>query len=321
MQIELNENEIPEHLKRFFEPTAPEFKPKDLLGIPFRLAFALQADGWYLRSDIIWHTPNTMPESVTDRCTSAHEYVFMLAKAARYWYDQDAIREPHTRLWDESNGGNLQPVGDHKANGKMRERGGSYPLPHPSGRNKRDVWTIPTQPSPLPHYAMFPQALVEPMILAGCPARVCAVCGAPWERVTEREPMEIRRSGRAEKMGEFGRTCTSGTMVKPPSVKTLGFRPTCQCAAAHAPGVVCDPFAGLATTGIVAQRLGRDFVGCDVNADTVALANKRLYYRGDDRRMMREMEAGVMQRDMFAELPGEASAAPADDPAREAVAR
>lgn len=125
-------------------------KPKDLVGMPWRIAFALQADGWYLRSDIIWHKPNTMPESVTDRPTKSHEHLFLMTKAAKYFYDADAVREPHARFWDESNGGSWSyGKGDAK---RIAERGaagthsGAYPLPNPAGRNLRDVWTIATQP-------------------------------------------------------------------------------------------------------------------------------------------------------------------------------
>ncbi len=119
-------------------------KPKDLVGIPWRVAFALQADGWYLRSDIIWHKPNPMPESVTDRCTKAHEYVFLLAKSERYFYDAEAVKE--------------------EAVGKTL-----HDLTGPGKRNRRDVWTIPTKPFKGAHFAVMPEALVAPCILAGCP--------------------------------------------------------------------------------------------------------------------------------------------------------
>jgi len=150
-------------------PGSLPIKPKDLVGIPWRVAFALQADGWYLRQDIIWHKPNPMPESVTDRCTKAHEYVFLMAKSQRYFWDADAVREPHARLWDESNGGNLSSSGNHKANGSIRERHGKYPIPNPLGRNRRSVWTVCTKPYSGAHFAVMPPDLVKPCILAGCP--------------------------------------------------------------------------------------------------------------------------------------------------------
>ena len=145
------------------------YKQKDLMGMPWRLAFALQDFGWYLRQDIIWHKPNPMPESVKDRCTKSHEYIFLLSKKPQYYFDNDAIREPHKRLWDESNGGNMSDVG-HKKNGKIEEKNThpkGYPLPNELGANKRDVWTINTKPYSGSHFAVFPTELIEPCILAG----------------------------------------------------------------------------------------------------------------------------------------------------------
>ncbi len=144
----------------------PGLKPKDLCGIPWRVAFALQADGWWLRSDIIWAKPNPMPESVTDRPTKSHEYLFLLAKSANYFYDAEAIKEQVVREWDSSNGGNLSPNGIHKANGEMRERGGEYPVCN-GNRNKRSVWTVATAPYPEAHFATYPPDLIKPCILAG----------------------------------------------------------------------------------------------------------------------------------------------------------
>ena len=144
-------------------------KPKNLVGIPWRLAFALQADGWYLRSDIIWHKPNPMPESVTDRPTKAHEYLFLLAKGERYFYDAEAISEPATHA------GKVVSLGEKsfskgQANGMGVAASGngtasSYEVV--ANRNRRTVWTIATQPYSGAHFATFPEALVEPCILAG----------------------------------------------------------------------------------------------------------------------------------------------------------
>ena len=147
-------------------------KPKDLVGIPWRVAFALQADGWYLRSDIIWHKPNPMPESVTDRPTKAHEYIFLLSKSQKYYYDADSIKEPSSDL-EKSKKRYEKPFGGKKAEELlktdqvhtriigMREFDGK--------RNKRTVWTVPTQPFPEAHFAVYPPALITPCILAGCP--------------------------------------------------------------------------------------------------------------------------------------------------------
>ena len=209
-------------------------KPKDLLMMPARLALALQADGWWVRSDIIWHKPNPMPESVTDRPTSAHEHVFLLTKSARYFYDADAVREEHARLWDGTNGGNMSPDGMHKANGEYRERGGAYPLPHPGGRNLRNVWTIATAPYSEAHFATFPPALAERCIKAGTSERgCCSQCGKPWVRVTTSKLVpqyESRHGGFAARgdttgMVDMSKSWTPGTK----ETTTTGWRAGCEC--------------------------------------------------------------------------------------------
>lgn len=143
----------------------PGLKPKDLIGIPWMLAFALRADGWYLRSDIIWYKPNPMTESVRDRPTKAHEYLFLLSKSRHYFYDIDAIREPYT----EKKGGRIIGRGIHDSSvvrGNDRSTSGGYPQAH-GGRNKHSVWTVTTSPYKGAHFATFPPALVKPCILAG----------------------------------------------------------------------------------------------------------------------------------------------------------
>ena len=138
-------------------------KPKDLIGIPWRVAFALQADGWYLRQDIIWHKPNPMPESVKDRCTKAHEYIFLLSKSAKYYFDSEAIQEPTVD-------GNTKPRSFRKsgADSTLRNDTANQYIPR-DVRNKRDVWTITTKPFKGAHFATFPPDLIEPCVLAGCP--------------------------------------------------------------------------------------------------------------------------------------------------------
>lgn len=149
----------------------PGLKSKDLIGIPWRVAFALQADGWYLRSDIIWHKPNPMPESVTDRPTRAHEYIFLFAKSERYYYDAEAIKEPAQKRV-------LSHWQNRKLNGEPIRRGDpslsqhitrTASLASNEDRNKRSVWTMATEPYPEAHFATFPPALIEPCIKAGCP--------------------------------------------------------------------------------------------------------------------------------------------------------
>lgn len=152
-------------------------KPKDLIGIPWMVAFALRADGWYLRQDIIWHKPNPMPESVTDRCTKSHEYIFLLSKSQKYYYDQNAIKDPQVesslqRLkkgWN-GNGDRAYPDGpqNHIKNymGKTDEE---IEKLRSIGANKRSVWTVPTMPYSEAHFATFPEKLIVPCIKAGCP--------------------------------------------------------------------------------------------------------------------------------------------------------
>lgn len=235
----------------------PGLKPKNLVGIPWRIAFALQADGWYLRQDIIWHKPNPMPEAVKDRPTKSHEYLLLFSKSRKYYYDNEAIMEPvtgnaHPRGhginpkskvpsgWDTGPGGHDKKVGRyprHKQNesysaaisGSGKDRVPDGPVIHGNKpgrddggqacndseqlyRNKRSVWTIPTQASPEAHFATFPEALVEPCILAGSPAD----------------------------------------------------------------GVVLDPFMGSGTVALVARRLSCKYLGIELNPEYIELAARRL---------------------------------------------
>jgi DNA modification methylase len=148
-------------------------KEKDLIGIPWRVAFALQADGWYLRQDIIWHKPNPMPESVQDRCTKAHEYIFLLSKSPKYYFDNDAVREPTATPIDGRGSTEQRKALGHPTRYGMANRGEGWSMPSISapegGRNKRSVWTVTTKPYAGAHFATFPPELIRPCILAGCP--------------------------------------------------------------------------------------------------------------------------------------------------------
>jgi DNA modification methylase len=221
-------------------------KPKDLCGMPWRVAFALQADGWYLRSDIIWSKPNPMPESVTDRPTKAHEYVFLLTRSPRYFFDNDAIREPHNdKAGDVSRFGNVgknggqqgqeQPDAFTRVDFPRRPGGREY---HPAGRNIRSVWELATQPYPEAHFATFPEALPERCIRAGTSERgCCPECGAPWERVVVATGAD---NGRVrEDVGDWikhkggnadGKRSRSGATYKPQRAATDDWRSTCSCA-------------------------------------------------------------------------------------------
>jgi len=147
------------------------FKSKDLIGIPWRVAFALQQDGWYLRQDIIWHKPNPMPESVRDRCTKSHEYIFLLSKNNKYYYDNEAIKEPSKYAGDDRGS---RP--DARRGKKMNSMSGVTP----PMKNKRSVWSVATKPYKGAHFATFPMDLIEPCVLAGCPERVCVKCEEPY---------------------------------------------------------------------------------------------------------------------------------------------
>jgi len=187
-------------------------KPKDLIGIPWMLAFALRADGWYLRQDIIWSKSNPMPESVRDRCTKAHEYLFLLSKGPRYHYDAEAIAEPaiHAGAVVMNNAGKNSEMGKFgQTRGGFLKEGG---VTVKDTRNRRSVWEVATQPFSGAHFATYPPALIEPCILAGCPAG----------------------------------------------------------------GTVLDPFFGAGTTGLVADRLGRDCIGIELNPEYAAIAERRI---------------------------------------------
>ena len=198
------------NIGRAWVPPPVGLKQKDLIGVPWMVAFALRADGWYLRQDIIWSKPNPMPESVRDRCTKSHEYLFLLSKSSRYFYDAEQIREPdagtdHPRnVLDrpEPSGGLAPPnSGIRSADGRNGQ-----------GRNKRSVWSIATQPFSEAHFATFPPDLIEPCIKAGCPVG----------------------------------------------------------------GTVLDPFGGAGTTGLVADRLGRNAILIELNPEYAAIADRRI---------------------------------------------
>lgn len=219
------------------------FKDKDLIGVPWMLAFALRADGWYLRQDIIWHKPNPMPESVTDRCTKAHEYIFLLSKSARYYYDAEAIRKPLAdasvqRLSQDIENQNGSDRVPGKTNGKMKAVGQyvggtkhknlNLPDPHTFHKtrnsngdewrsdgyaNKRSVWTVTTKPFSEAHFATFPEDLIVDCIKAGCPID----------------------------------------------------------------GTVLDPFMGAGTTALVARKLNRNFIGFELNPEYIRISENRLY--------------------------------------------
>lgn len=288
-------------------------KPKDLIGLPWWLAFALRADGWWLRSDIVWHKPNPMPESCRDRPTRAHEYVFLLTKAERYFYDREPIRE-EPKPW---NGGKC--VAPDAARGTVGANGykqNAREYGEIKGANARTVWTINPQPTPEAHFATFPEALAERCILAGTSAHgACAECGAPWERIVEQGDPDIehQRACGGDASGGYSGTAQkdydAARAENPSAVKarilagmrerrTTGWRPTCACGTdAVRPCLVLDPFAGSGTTLLVAERLGRDSVGCELNPEYVAIAERRI--RAADPMQPQPVAPGKVQRSLF----------------------
>lgn len=299
-------------------------KPKDLVGMPWRLAFALQADGWYLRSDIIWHKPNPMPESVTDRPTKSHEYIFLLSKSERYFYDSEAIKEEVTGE-AHSRGNGINPKATkhgqnsrmqvdrdprHLGQGRIKQneswsRATSDELV--TSRNKRSVWTVATQAFPEAHFATFPEELIVDCILAGTSEKgCCRECGAPLERILETiapatktpggwhqaEQIEGRKAEeyagkhsteddrsagkRILKAMKEGRD--AGADHEAPFARkiTVGWEAGCLCKSDPVSCTVLDPFAGSGTTGVVALRYHRDFLGIELNPEYAKMARRRI---------------------------------------------
>lgn len=264
----------------------PGLASKQLLCQPWRLALALQSDGWWLRSDIIWHKPNPMPESVTDRPTKAHEYLFLLSKAAEYYFDADAVRVPCVSLDEKHpsfrpNSAEISRAGRKEYSAKHEMTARTYPL---AGRNIRTVWKIATHPFAGAHFATFPPKLVEPCIKAGTSERGrCSECGAPWTRVVEKsfraqEDVSTERGIRGHE-GQKPMDATSGWAGFPrghADTVTVGWRESCGHASPPVPCTVLDPFIGSGTTALVADRLGRDCIGIELNPEYARIARNRL---------------------------------------------
>lgn len=264
----------------------PGYKPKDLLGIPWMVAFALRNDGWYLRRDIIWAKPNPMPESVDDRPTSSHEYIFMLTKRRDYFYDSEAVKEPISEAMAAAIARGPRPDRQfqHDAHNRGGKRSGNRAFSDPDslarialGRNRRSVWNISTVAYPGAHYATFPPKLIEPMILAATSEKgYCSICGAPSVRNVDRQPFTDHVTTADGKTMEGPYAAQSeirhGAYVHS---RTLGWKPSCLHDAPLEPGVVLDPFAGSGTVGMVAQQLRRRAVLIDLNPEYLRLSLSR----------------------------------------------
>jgi DNA modification methylase len=263
------------------------FKEKDRMMIPAMVALALRADGWYLRDEIVWHKPNPMPESTTDRTTKAHEFIYLLTKQEQYFYDGVAIKEPYTAPMNRWGGQKLKADGESMWDaGTGQETYRQRDMrPDPAGRNKRSVWTVNTSPYPDAHFATYPPELITPCILAGTSQKgCCSQCGAPWERVVEKgEPdLEHQLACGSDMTGEYSgratKSYTEGGAQDPSAVKarilagmtvnrTIAWKPTCECSegTAIAPCTVLDPFGGRGTTAEVAIGLGRSCILIELN--------------------------------------------------------
>lgn len=252
-------------------------KPKDLIDVPAILALALQADGWWLRSEIVWAKKAPMPESVMDRPTSSHEKIFLLTKAERYYYDAEAVREKSISTAPAGNG--------YKRPERLKwdGRGNDEKWQPTSGRNLRNVWHLGPEPFPEAHFATFPTEIPRRAILAGTSERgVCSECGAPWVRETERGELEgeavVQCGSRphADAVGVSASSLlrTNGRTFRRTS--TRGWSASCECGAEATPATVLDPFNGAGTTGVVAGKLGRDYVGIELNEQYAEMSERRI---------------------------------------------
>jgi DNA modification methylase len=330
----------PQHMRGLPEGhrlRATGYKKKDLMGMPWLLAFALRADGWWLRSDIVWHKPNPLPESVTDRPTKSHEYVFLLTKSGdpTYWTHEDgrgARTKPEAdyRWVDRLTGEQLELAPDgwrtiKLDDGRRRwrrinlwrgfdyfydsgaireedkgadhartvlhkpERSGGIMPPHRGlrtvagrdglGANKRSVWTIATRGFAKAHFATFPPKLVEPCVLAGTSPTACGICGAPWQRVTTTSYENAGRTSNGPRSLERRRADdgTAGFERRlEKRMETVGWQPTCEHRDGSAKCIVLDPFAGAATTLLVAVQLGRRAYGIELKPEYAEMARERL---------------------------------------------
>lgn len=262
-------------------------KPKDLIGIPWMVAFALRADGWYLRAENIWAKRNCMPESVVDRPTRAHEQVFLLTKRPSYFYDAHAVEEdgevPAGTRGAKGSAGRAAAAGVNGRPAKYHEYSGR--------RNKRSVWWETTFPFADAHFATMTPKVAETCVLAGSSEHgACQGCGAPFVRILgPRVPTGGRGNGNAARIipaaGERSHTNTSRGIAVPykPAIReTTGWRATCACGpgGAPAPCTILDPFGGAGTTAMVADRLGRDAIVCEISEHYAEMARARLHSDG-----------------------------------------
>jgi len=290
-KLPLKDKERPHH------PRQPGIKPKDLIGQPWALAFALRADGWYLRQGNIWNKQNPMPETATDRPKTCHEFVFQLTKSARYYYDPEAVKEKASlNSHSRGHGLNTKAVGIVRGSGIKQNNDFSVNMAGlVSQRDLRSVWTMASEPLRDEHYAAFPSRLPRTCILASTSeAGACAACGAPWRRILEKGKPDLahrKASGGSGPLGLYDKKAKkdyraakaqdaaavkarilAGMVEK----RTIGWAPTCACGTTErVPCVVADPFMGSGTVAVVAEELGRSWVGAELSPKSLAIAERR----------------------------------------------
>lgn len=252
---------------------------KSLLAAPERLLLVLMRNGWIVRGKVVWSKPNPLPNSVADRLNMTYEFVYFLVRSPRYFFDLDAIREPHRSSAgrrDTSVKGNSPkwagPLADGSQDGLRRFRPSGQPG-HPLGKNPGSVWEIPTYGFRGPHFATFPPELVRRPILATCPEAICTRCGRPWRR-----PVKVTRIpvGPASKQAQPRDKQVMRFKERLHTVREIGDLVPCGCGAPTVPGVVLDPFIGAGTVGLVAEQLGRDWLGIEISNQYRELALKRI---------------------------------------------
>ena len=258
-----------------------DIKPKDLVGIPWRVAFALQEDGWYLRQDIIWNKPNPMPESVKDRCTKSHEYIFLLSKSKNYYFDNESIKikaiNPNILYKSYKSGKNIS---EQKFN---ETKVGRNSILVGEKVQKRSVWTVTIKPYKESHFATYPPDLIEPCILAGCPDKVCKSCGTPYEKIYDSK--KIKRNELDPKDSRYRPNNYEGAYKDINGkgdagyniTNFVGYKQQCNCTTKETEGGhVLDPFGGAGTTALVADRLGRNATLIELNKSYIDIINNRL---------------------------------------------
>jgi len=292
----------PDHYRQSSKARSNWLQPKQKLMIPARVAIALQHDDWILRSDVIWHKLNHMPDPAKDRLTPAHEHVFLLAKQRRYYFDLEAIRVPHQLPHDPRKTRGESTVHDRKEFTDQYSSGWNAQDPlegmrlgqNPGGKNPGDVWRIATTPFLGAHFATFPPKLIEPIVKAGSPRWVCSRCGKPRTRILEEVPSFKDKEIQKAELSETRYTSEEAHnphslafrrqayrklgLEGPPPKKTVGWT-DCGCGEPWVPGVVLDPFGGSGTVGQVSRRLGRRFIIIEIKPEYAEMARQRVQGR------------------------------------------